>query len=500
MSDQDQDAAQDLFAREEETSRLNDFVAAPLDACLLGLVYGRRRQGKTTLLQALCNRYGGFYWQAEEAEPAENLASLSAAYSAWSGSVAMTFASWDAAIEQLVVRRPKPTPVVLDEIGRVIDKVPSLPSIIQRHLAPTGTTASKNWTRLILCGSAFGKMRQLLDGTAPLRGRATLELVVQPFDYRTAAKFWGLESNPAAAFELFSYVGGTPAYRTFAGGHSPLSGDVGDWVCRRLLDPSSALFREGRIVLAEDEELSDQTLYWGLLGAVATGLNRWSDIELAIGGRRGSTAHALRTVLDAGWLARRDDPVRQNRSTYELLEPLIRFHRLVVSPSEQRLTRGGAARRVWLDAEPTVATLIRAPQMEQLAYDWALVHASRKTMGGSASLVGPTSLPRSLTAPDGSTIRDLDFAAVEMTPKGARRVLAVGEVKATTAKVGTSLLDRIDRVATAWETKAPVGTTVHGTLKRVLFSASGFTNELQRIAEARSEVELVDLARLYSGD
>jgi uncharacterized protein len=479
---------------------LSEFVSAPLDACLLGLVYGRRRQGKTTLLQSLCDEHGGFYWQAEEAESANNLASLSAAYSSWSGSVAMTFDSWDAAMAQLVVRRPKPTPIVLDEIGRVIEKVPALPSIIQRHLAPTGASASKNWTRLILCGSAFGKMRRLLDGTAPLRGRATLELVVQPFDYRTAARFWGLESNPAAAFELFSYIGGTPAYRTFAGGDRPTTGDVGAWVCRRLLEPSSALFREGRIVVAEDDELADQTLYWGMLGAVATGLSRWSDIESAIGAGRGSMAHALRTVLDAGWLARRDDPVRKNRSTYELLEPLIRFHRLIVSPNEQRLARGGAARRVWLDAEPTVATLIRAPQMEQLAYDWSLVHAARATFGGSASLVGPTSLPRPLVAADGSVIRDLDFAAVEMTPRGARRVLAVGEVKATSTKVGPALLDRVDRVATAWEAKAPAGTTVDGQLKRVLFSAGGFTNALRRIADARSDVELVDLGRLYNGE
>ena len=70
------------------------------------------------------------------------------------------------------------------------------------------------------------EMRALLDGTAPLRGRASLELVVQPFDFRTAAAFWKLDSNPAAAFEMFSYVGGTPAYVTFASGERPGGGNV----------------------------------------------------------------------------------------------------------------------------------------------------------------------------------------------------------------------------------------------------------------------------------
>ena len=322
----------DLFAREREWARLTGFVEGPLEACLLGLVYGRRRQGKTTLLQLLCARYSGFYWQAEETEAADNLASLSRAYAVWSGSPGVRFESWDAAIGQLLARKTGPTPIVIDEIGRVIDKVPSLPSIVQRNLAPTGTSASQNWTRLILCGSTFGRMRRLLDGTAPLRGRATLELVVQPFDFRTAARFWGLESNPVAAFDLFSLIGGTPAYLTFAGGDRPQAGDVSSWVCRRLLDPSSALFREGRVIVAEDEELSDQKLYWGMLSTIALGQRRWSEIEETLGVNRGSMGHSLRTVIDAGWVTRRDDPLRKARSTYELLEPLLRFHRLVTAP------------------------------------------------------------------------------------------------------------------------------------------------------------------------
>lgn len=62
----------ELFSRDHEWSRLVDFVQSPLDGCLLGLVYGRRRQGKTTLLHQLCNAMGGFYWQAAETEAAEN--------------------------------------------------------------------------------------------------------------------------------------------------------------------------------------------------------------------------------------------------------------------------------------------------------------------------------------------------------------------------------------------------------------------------------------------
>jgi uncharacterized protein len=48
--------------------------------------------------------------------------------------------------------------------------------------------------------------------------------------------------------------------------------------------------------------------------------------------------------------------------------------------------------------------------------------------------------------------------------------------------------------------EAPRGTTVTGPLKRILFSRSGFTNDLRRTADSRPDIELVDLARLYMGE
>lgn len=481
-----------LFGRQREWSRLLDFIDSPLENCLLGLVYGRRRQGKTTLLRHLCRERNGFYWQAEETEAAENLESLSAAWNGWVGGTSgpIRFRSWDEAFDHLTRPKLRPTPVVLDEIGRVISKVPSVPSLIQRHLAPVGDRETGNWSRLVLCGSAFGQMRRLLDGPAPLRGRATLELVVQPFDYRTAADFWRVSGNPGAAFEMFSYVGGTPAYPVFASGDYPKGSAVGAWVCRRLLEPSSALFREGRIVVAEDTELVDQQLYWGLLGAVASGHRRWSDLDEALGAKRGSLSHALRTVIDAGWLVRRDDPLRQNRSIYELREPLVRFHRLVVQPNEHRLEIGVEPERIWRDAEPIVASLILAPQLEQISLDWSLRYASYTTFDGTVSGAGPTTIGTA----------QVDLAAVEHSSNGATRVLALGEVKARTTRVGVDVVERLDGLTEQLIRSRPKTLSAQPDLKRVVVSRSGFTNDLRRLADRRPDVQLVDLDRLYFGE
>jgi hypothetical protein len=261
-------------------------------------------------------------------------------------------------------------------------------------------------------------------------------------------------------------------------------------VCRRLLEPSSALFREGRIVVAEDTELVDQQLYWGLLGAVASGHRRWSDLDEALGAKRGSLSHALRTVIDAGWLVRRDDPLRQNRSIYELREPLVRFHRLVVQPNEHRLEIGVEPERIWRDAEPIVASLILAPQLEQISLDWSLRYASHATFDGTVSGAGPTTIGTA----------QVDLAAVEHSSNGATRVLALGEVKARTTQVGVDVVERLDGLTEQLIRSRPKTLSAQPDLKRVVVSRSGFTNDLRRLADRRPDVQLVDLDRLYFGE
>ncbi|HUR02306.1 MAG TPA: ATP-binding protein, partial [Nonomuraea sp.] len=67
-----------VFGREREWQGLVRFVsggdrAAPLAGAALGVVSGRRRQGKSFLLQALAEATGGMYFAATEATEAESL-------------------------------------------------------------------------------------------------------------------------------------------------------------------------------------------------------------------------------------------------------------------------------------------------------------------------------------------------------------------------------------------------------------------------------------------
>ena len=110
---------------------------------------------------------GGFRWEAIETELEDNLSELSRAWAAHIGAAgASPFESWDDALRTVLSGDGEPHLVVLDEIQRVIGKSPTFPSLVQRIIGPPGLGDRTAHTRLLLCGSAFGEMRRLIDGSA----------------------------------------------------------------------------------------------------------------------------------------------------------------------------------------------------------------------------------------------------------------------------------------------------------------------------------------------
>ena len=255
----------EVFDRDYEWSELDRFVSYPGAEATLGVISGRRRQGKTFLLDAVCRARGGFYYAATQATEAESLHQFGAALALHLGEPApRRFAGWDEAIDVLMTPAGSgPVPVVLDEFPYLAKASPQLPSLIQRALGPQGRRHGTP-VRLLLCGSALSFMGRLLVGNAPLRGRASLELVVPTLDFRLAKDFWQI-TDPRLAFLVHAVVGGTPAYRReFTLGDAPGSmDDFGPWVVRNVLNPGRPLFREARFLLAEEPDLRDTALYHG---------------------------------------------------------------------------------------------------------------------------------------------------------------------------------------------------------------------------------------------
>ncbi len=465
-----------VFARSDEWAQLSAFVTAGNERARFGVVYGRRRQGKSWLLERAAERARGWYWEAIEGTARQQLDAFAAAFARFARlPAAPRFEHWASALE--AVWRASPTLLVLDEFQFLVDASPELPSVLQTRVSRAGGP------KVIVCGSALGAMRRLLATDAPLRGRASLELLVSPFDYRTAARYWHTENDPESAVCLHALVGGTPAYLDFAGGRVPSAfASIDDWACDVLLNPAGALFREGRI-LTDEPTLQDRGLYLGILAAVASGRTRRGQIAAALGRPDNTLAHPLNALVDLALLERVEDPLHERRSFFRLAEPMLRTYEMLIAPNESAIERRGAA-HVWRHLEATASSLVFGPHFEHLAREWVARHASETTLGGAPQAVGPTVVGD----PAAKRERELDVVAT-----GDGRVLAVGEAKWKKGPVGVDALHALEHK------RALLGR--RGDDARFLvFARAGFDAALRKAARSRRDVELVDLERLYGGD
>lgn len=485
----------ELFDRSAEWTALADFASNDSLGASFGLVYGRRRQGKTTLLELLTEQTGGFYFTGLQQSSKLNLGRLSDAYSRFAGQpgAPVQFGSWEQALAALLaLGRDTSLPVVLDEFPYLVEKEPALPSVLQSLLSPRSSARRETQTRLLICGSAISVMRQILAGTAPLRGRAALEMLVHPFSFRDAASFWGLDGKWEAAFRMHALVGGTPAYRDFAGADRPSSlADVDRWVVNHLLNPSSAFFREGQILLEEQGDIVDDALYWSVLTAIAAGNTRRGQIASMIGRPETALAHPLTVLTSTQLVTRQEDALKAKRATFHLAEPILRFRQLVIEPNENRLIRRRAS-QVWEESADVVSSKILGPHFEELARQWA-EDASPATTGGRAGRVGSSVLDCAKC----KKTHQIDVVVVEKVRNSEQQVIAIGEAKWRESPVGVAELNRLTHLCDLVSTKhasAPV-------INALLFSKSGFTDGIIRAAAASSDrVQLIDLERLYTGN
>ncbi|MCP3819476.1 ATP-binding protein [Streptomyces sp. A3M-1-3] len=484
---------QRLFARDTEWGALSEFTGSAQPGATLGLVYGRRRQGKTLMLELLARETGGFLFAATQQSEAQNLADLGRAYAEYRGiRRPVLFADWREALDEILrIGEESELPVVIDEFPYLVAATPALPSYLQQALSPLSHAKEHTRTRLILCGSALTTMAQLLSGGAPLRGRASLELVVRPFRYREAAAFWGVATEPELAFRLNALVGGTPAYKEMCGGAGPVSVDDFDgWVQRRLLNPASAMFREGSLLLREEPSIADPTSYASVLTAVSSGQHRRSEIAATLGRPSSALAHLLAGLQDIGLLEQTDDALRERRSVFRVAEPVVRLHQLLIQRHEPELVIGRAD-QVWADNADTIAARIYGPHFEDLARQWCAEHAAEATLGGKATVVRPTEMP----CREHKRGHEIDVVVTESLPFNADRVTAIGEAKGTATPMDLPHLQRLEHL------RGLLPSTKVGTLpKLLLFARSGFSDALRQTADDRSDVELVDLNRLYAGD
>jgi len=200
--------------REDEIEALEELWGSRFQ---LALLWGRRRVGKTRLLDEFAAGKPTITFQADEGTATEQLARLTDRILAYRDDAALRaqpLSNWDAAIATILrlardaKRDGHPLLLVLDEFPRLVVSTPRLPSLLQDAIEDIRREDLPLF--LVIAGSQITLYeRHVLHG--PLYGRRTWGEQLPPLGYRDAARFFAAWS-PADQLRAWALLGGVPYY------------------------------------------------------------------------------------------------------------------------------------------------------------------------------------------------------------------------------------------------------------------------------------------------
>ncbi|MHB8246800.1 MAG: ATP-binding protein [Acidimicrobiales bacterium] len=304
----------------------------------LGLVWGRRRVGKSWLIGRFAERLPRTVVHVGGSRPLDQelrILSAEAARADLGGVrdiVARPYTSWDEAIESMAGTAPQgPVLLVLDEFPELLRSDPSIESVLRAAVDRLGTPSP---LRILLCGSAVRTMESLSEERRPLFGRLGLRLPVHPFRPHEAAQMLG-DLAPADRALVWGLVGGIPLYLSWWDQRSSIGENLAELVC----SPGGRLLNEGQLILATEGDTHG--LAGPVLTAIATGRTKFSEIKDAV---RTDPTRTLERLAGLRLVERvvpvTEDPARARRVVYRVADNFLDFWLRVVDSYRAEIDRG----------------------------------------------------------------------------------------------------------------------------------------------------------------
>ena len=207
-----------FLAREKELTALNKLWNS--DRFEMVVIYGRRRVGKTALINEFCIDKKAIIHISTEFSMQLNLESFSkeATYCIYKN--ASLFSSFEELFEFLYkIALDERIIIAIDEYPYLAKAYPEISSLLQKYI---DSKFKDTRLMLILCGSSMSFMEnQVLGYQSPLYGRRTAQMKILPFDYRETALMFPHYTYEEKAI-AYGITGGIPLYAQILTRHRTL--------------------------------------------------------------------------------------------------------------------------------------------------------------------------------------------------------------------------------------------------------------------------------------
>lgn len=300
------------------------------------VVYGRRRVGKTAVLQQFCKgKENAFMYTCLKTTTEKNLQGLSTVIL---HDISGGFSSLDALLHHLaVMAQSKKTVLVIDEYPYYASMDVSISSILQVAL---DTYLKDSCLMLILCGSSMSYMEQdVLGYKSPLYGRRDMQLKILPFRFEDIHRFFPTASKTDLAY-IYGLTGGIPEYMK----RLDVQDSFPQIVCREVLSPAGRLYEEP--INALETEFHDPKNYFAIVQTIADGASRLQKIAEKNHLDSALASNYLSKLIELGFVEKEEPVGASNgrKTLYRITDQLLRFWFRFIAPVSSLLTQLSAER------------------------------------------------------------------------------------------------------------------------------------------------------------
>ena len=325
-----------FVGRVKELNKLNEFWKAEKFQCVV--IYGRRRVGKTVLINEFIKNKPSIFFAGLETGSAENLKNLSRAIFEFNkgDNIGDTpiYPDYSSAFDAVFRMAEKEKLIlVIDEYPYLEKSHKGVSSIIQ-NLIDKYRETSKLY--LILCGSSMSFMENhVLGYKSPLYGRRTAQFKIMPFNFFETAEYFK-KFNAFNLMAIYGITGGIPHYLEKMDENI----SVEENIINSFFDPSSFLFEEPLNLLKQ--EVRESGLYNSIISAIAAGSTKSVEISSKVRIDSSVFATYAANLISLG-IIKKETPITEDTSRktiYTVDDGMFRFWHRFIPDNLAAISRG----------------------------------------------------------------------------------------------------------------------------------------------------------------
>ena len=328
----------DFIDRSEELLTLeNEYMRTKASFVV---IYGRRRVGKTSLINRFCEGKNSIYYLATEESETENRKAFKDLVSERCNNnllASATLDSWTPIFKVIADKaNDEKIVLVLDEFQYLGKANKAFPSILQKIW---DEILSKTNIMLILCGSLISMMTsQVLNYDSPLYGRRTAQIRLKQIPFSHYHEF-NEELSEEEQIERYAVTGGVPKYIQLFENRQNIYATIKE----NILSTSSFLYAEPEFLL--QKEVSELGSYFSILKVIAAGNHKLGKIASALTISQPGLTSYLKTLADLDVIEREvpiteENPEKSKMGLYRIKDNFISFWFKFVYPNKGMIESG----------------------------------------------------------------------------------------------------------------------------------------------------------------